>query len=70
MDSLYAVSITFDATFANPSDINPSCFIIGTHNNTHETIRWHHRLAHFNIFFMKEIHIKTFPFMPIIPDFT
>jgi hypothetical protein len=70
MDSLYIVSIAFDATFANPSDINPSCFIIGTHNNTHETIWWYHRLAHLNIFFMKEIQTKTLSFMPIILDFT
>jgi hypothetical protein len=70
MDSLYVVGIAFDATFANPNDINPYCLIIGTHNNTHEIIRWHHRLAHLNILFMKEIQTKALPFMSIIPKFT
>jgi hypothetical protein len=69
MDSLFTVGIAFDDAFTNPNDINPSCFITGTHNNTHETIRWHHRLAHLNILFVKGIQTKTLPFMPIIPYF-
>jgi hypothetical protein len=69
MDSLFIVGIAFDATFTNPNDINPSCFIASTHNNTHETIRWHHKLAHLNILLMKGIQTKALPFMPIIPNF-
>jgi hypothetical protein len=48
---------------------NYFCFIVGINKNTHETIQWHHRLAHLNIFSMKEIQNKKFAIMPIILDF-
>jgi len=65
MDFLYTIGIAFDAIFVNHNDINPSCFIFGTHANTHETFQWHHRLAHFNIIFMKIIQIKAFFLCPL-----
>jgi hypothetical protein len=37
---------------------------------THETIQWHHRLAHLNIYSMTEIQNKKGAIMPILSDFT
>jgi len=51
VDFLYLLCIGFDATPLDTSENNYSCFIVGINKITHETIQWHHRLAHLNIFF-------------------
>ncbi len=69
VDSLYLLGIGFDASPPNINENNYFCFIVGINKNTHETIQLHHRLAHFNIFSMKEIQNKKLAIMPIILDF-
>jgi hypothetical protein len=65
VDSLYLVGIGLDATLPGTSENNYSCFIVGINKNTHETIQWHHMLAHLNIFCTKEIQNKKLAIIPI-----